>query len=82
MAAANERLLGEITYTYWNDYGQFGNNDPRKIGPYSTQAYTGAKEYKTFATPHPEDRKKRKNILLDGVEEFGKIFQKYEKFSI
>ena len=82
VAAANERLSGGIIYTYWDNHGQFGNKNPRKTGPYSTSAYTGAKEYKTFATPHPEDRKKRKNILLDGVEEFGKIFQKYEKFSI
>ena len=73
-AAANEWLSGEIIYTYWDDYGQFGNKDPRMTGPYSTQAYTGAKEYKSFATPHPDDRNKRKNIMLDGVEEFAKIF--------
>ena len=72
--AANERLLGEIIYTYWDDYGQFGNNNPRKTSPYSTQAYTGAKEYKSFATPHQEDCNKRKNILLDRVEEFAKLF--------
>ena len=68
VAAANKRLLGEILYTYWDDYGQFGNKDPRKTGPYSTQAYTGAKEYKFFDTPHSGDHNKRKNILLDGVE--------------
>ena len=79
---ANEWLLGEIIYTYWDDYGQFGNNNPRKTGPYSSQVYTGAKEYKSFATPHQEDRNKRKNILLDGVEEFGKIFQTNKKRSL
>ena len=82
VAAANERLLGEILYTYWDDNGQFGNKDPRKTGPYSTEVYTGAKEYKSFDTPHPDDRNKRKNILLDGVEEFTKIFQKHEQLSI
>ena len=82
VAAANERLLGEIIYTYWDDYGQFGNKDPRKTGPYSTQTYTGAKEYKSFDTPHPDDCNKRKNIMLNGVAEFAKIFQKHEPFSI
>ena len=75
VAAANERLLEEIIYTYWDDYGQFGNKDPCKTGLYSTQAYTGAKEYKSFDTPHPDDRNKRKNIMLDGLEGFAKIFK-------
>ena len=80
--AANARLLEEIIYNYWDDHGQFGNNNLRKTGPDSSLAYKGAKEYKSYATPHEEDRNKRKNILLDGVEEFGKIFQKYEMFPI
>ena len=46
VAAANERLSGEIIYTYWDDYGQFGNKDPRKTGPYSTPAYTGERNIK------------------------------------
>ena len=25
--AANERLLKDIIYTYWNDHGQFGNKN-------------------------------------------------------
>merc|ERR1712238_609226 len=56
VAAANERLAGGTLYTYWDNHGQFGNKNPRKTGPYSNSAYTGAKEYQSFATPHPEDR--------------------------
>mgnify|MGYP005631639623 CR=1 FL=1 len=48
VATANERLLGGILYTYWNDYGQFGNKDPRKTGPYSTPAYTGERNTKVL----------------------------------
>ena len=57
--AANARLLEEVIYNYWDDHGQFGNNNPRKTGPYSSLAYKGAKEYQSYAIPHEEDRKKR-----------------------
>ena len=80
--AANERLSKDIIYIYWDDHGQFGNNNPRKTGLYSSPTYTGAKEYQIYNSPHAEDRKKERYILLTGVDEFGKIFQKYEKFSI
>ena len=45
--AANARLSEDIIYTYWDDHGQFGNNNPHKTGPYSSPAYTGAKEYQS-----------------------------------
>ena len=70
VAAANEQLSGETIYTYWDGFGQFGSKDPHTTGPYSTPAYTGAKEYKSFDTPHPDERNKRKNIMLVVVEEF------------
>ena len=47
-AAANKRLLGEILHTYWEDYGQFGNKDPRKTGSYSTPAYTEERNTKVL----------------------------------
>ena len=46
VAAANARLLGDILYTYWEDYGQFQNKEPRKSGLYSTPAYTGERNTK------------------------------------
>ena len=81
-AAANKRLLGDTLYTYWENYGQFRNKEPRKTGSYSGLVYTGGKEYKSFDTPHPADGHKRKNVLIDGVKEFDKTFQKYKLFSI
>ena len=48
VAAAKERLSGGILYTYWEDYGKFGNKEPRKTGSYSTPAYTGVS--KTHST--------------------------------
>ena len=54
----NERLSKNIIYIYWDDHGQFGNNDPRKTGPYSSPTYTGAKEYQSYDSPPTEDRKK------------------------
>ena len=62
--------------------GHSEKNNPRKTGPYSSLAYKGVKGYKSYAIPHEEDRNKRKNILLDGVDEFGKIYEKYEMFPI
>ena len=50
-------------------------------GPYSNLVYTGAKEYLSYNSAHVDDRKK-KAIMLDRVNEFGTIFQKYEKISI
>ena len=79
---AKERLFEEIIYNYWDDHGQFINNNPCKTGPYSSLAFKGAKEYKSYTTPHEEDRNKKKSILLDRVDEFSKIFQKYETFLI
>ena len=81
-AAANERLLGDILYTYLENYGQFGSKEPRKTGLYLGSAYMGGKEYKSFDTPHPADGHKRKNVLIDGMKEFDKTFRKYESFSI
>ena len=43
---ANGRLLEEIIYNYWDDYGQLGNNNPCKTGPYSSQAYKGQRNTK------------------------------------
>ena len=57
--AANERLSKDIIYIYWDDHRQFGNNNPRKTGPYSNSAYTGAKEYLSYDSAHAEDCKKR-----------------------
>ena len=48
VAAANARLLGDILYTYWEDYGQFQNKEPRKSGLYSTPAYTGERNTKVL----------------------------------
>ena len=79
--AANEKLLKGIIYTYWDDPGQFGNKNPRKTGPYSNSVYMGAKEYLSYDSAHADDRKKR-HILLDGVNNFGSIFRKYEQISI
>ena len=54
--AANERLLKDIIYTYWDDHGQFGNKNPRKTGPYSNSSYTGAKEYLSYDSAYVDDR--------------------------
>ena len=70
---ANERLSKDIIYIYLDHHVQFENNNPHKAGPYSSPAYTGAKEYQSYNSPHAEDRKKR-HILLTGVNEFSKIF--------
>ena len=48
VAAANKRLLGDILYTYWENYGQFGNKEPRKIGLYSAPAYMGERNTKVL----------------------------------
>ena len=68
VAAANKRLLGDILYTYWENYVQFGNKEPRKTGSYLAPAYTRGKEYKSFDTLHPDDCHKRKNVLIKGGE--------------
>ena len=59
MKAVNERLLKDTIHIYWDDHGQFGNKNPRKIGPYSNSSYTGVKEYLSYNSAHAEDRKKR-----------------------
>ena len=79
--AANERLSKDIIYTYWDDYGQFGNKKTRMTGYYSNSAYTGVKEYLSYDSTHVDDHK-RKAIMLDGLNEFDTTFRKYEKISI
>ena len=56
--AANESLSKDIIYTYWNDYGQFGNTKIRKTGHYSNAAYIGVEEYLSYDSAHVDDRKK------------------------
>ena len=47
-AAANEQLLGDILYTYWENYGKFGNKEPRKTGLHLGSAYTGGRNTKVL----------------------------------
>ena len=65
--AANARLSEDIIYTYWDDHGQFRNNNPRKTGPYSSPAYKGTKEYQSYDIPHAEDHKKEAYLVRRGV---------------
>ena len=78
---ANERLPKDIIYTYWDDYGQFGNAKTYKTGHYSNSACTGVKEYLSYDSAHVDDYKKNA-IMLDGMNEFDTLFGKYEKVSI
>ena len=54
--AANERLSKEIIYTYWEDYGQFGNTKTCKTDHYPNSAYTGVNEYLSYNSTHVDDR--------------------------
>ena len=79
--AANDLLSKDIIYTYWKDYGQFGGTTNCTTGHYANSAYTDASEFLSYDTSHFTDRK-RKAIMLHGVNEFSTIFEKYEGISI
>ena len=50
--AANDLLSKEIIYTYWKDYGQFGDKKTHTTGHYANAVYTGAKEFRSYNTNH------------------------------
>ena len=75
-----ELLSKAVIYTYWDDYGQFIDTKNRKTGHYSNSTYTGVKEHLSYNTAHHTDQK-MKAIMLEGVNEFDAVFQKYEKIS-
>ena len=79
--AANDLLSKDIIYTYWTDFGQFGDKKTCTTGHYTMPVYTGQKEFLSYGTAHGMDRK-MKSIMIDGINEFNTIFEKYEGFSI
>ena len=79
--AANDLLSEAVIYTYWKDYGQFGDTKPRTIGHYANSVYTGAKKVLSYDTAHVMDQRMNA-IMLNGVNEFSTILEKYEGFSI
>ena len=79
--AANDLLSKEIIYTYWKDYGQFGDKKTCTTGHYINTVYTGAKEFRGYDTARVLDQR-MKAIMIDGVSSFSTILEKYEGFSI
>ena len=68
-----ELLPKASIYTYWENYGQFGDMTNCKTGHYSNSIYTGVKEYLSYDTAHHTDLK-MKAIMLEGVNVFDAIF--------
>ena len=50
-------------------------------GNYTNSVYTDAKEFLSYDTPYVTEQQ-IKSIMLNGINEFSTIFEKYERFSI
>ena len=81
MKVANDLLSKEFIYIYWKDFGQFGDKKTCTMGHYANTVYTGAKEFRSYDTAHILDQK-MKAIMIEGVNSFSTILEKYEGFSI
>ena len=56
--AANDLFLKDVIYTYWKNYGQFGDKTTRMAGHYTNSVYTGTKEFLSYDTAHVTDQKR------------------------
>ena len=78
---ANDLLSNAVIYTYWKDYGYFGDTKLCTTGHYAHSVYTGAKEFLSYDTFYVTDQR-IKAIMLNWVNEFSTILEKLEGFSI
>ena len=79
LKVVNEQVSNDIIYKYWEDYGQFGNKQPRTTGLYSKEMYTNSSAFLSYDTAHAEDRK-LKHMITDGLNAFDTFSRSLKTF--